>query len=368
MNFSKVRSLASLGVAITASFASLASAAQEGPDPLAGEQWNLHDAVAGARVGDAWKVTRGEGSVIAIIGSGITSHEDLDAHVLPGYDFISDHFFSRDGDGRDDDAQDEGDWREGGSECGLPGPRSSTWDGTHVAGIAMAVGDNGAGIAGVAPRAKLLPVRSMSYCGGTLQDVVDGITWATGGQVPGVPDNRNPARIVQMQTGAYGPCPVPMAEAIDEARRRGAVIITGAANDADDAALANPANCPGVIVVAASDRRGGLARYSSYGPIVSLSAPGGSGDADARNYIVTTYDEGRTVPTRGIYQVVSGTGVAAAHVSGTAALMLSAKPSLSSDDVTRLLVSSTRTMPVACRRPCGSGLLDTSAALTRALE
>lgn len=367
MNFSKVRPLASLGVAITASLASLASAAQERPDPLAGDQWNLHDAVVGARVADAWRITRGEGTVIAIVGNGITPHEDLDAQVLPGFDFISDPDVSRDGDGRDSDALDEGNWREWG-ECGLPGSQPSTWDGTHVAGVAIAVADNGVGIAGVASRAKLLPVRTSSYCGGTLGDVVDGITWATGGRVAGVPDNPNPARIVQIQTGAYGPCPGLMADAINDARRRGAVVIAGAANDADDAALANPANCPGVIVVAAADRRGGLASYSSYGSIVSLSAPGGSYDADARNYVMTTYDEGTTVPVRGNYRRLSGTGVAAAHVSGTAALLLSAKPSLSSDDVTRLLVSSARAMPVACRRPCGSGLLDASAAVAKALE
>ena len=367
MNTSKVRPLAFLGVAIGLSLVSLASVAQKSDDPHAGDQWNLYDPVVGARVVDAWQVTRGEGAVIAVIGNGITPHEDLDAQVLPGFDFISDPDFSRDGDGRDSNALDEGDWREWG-DCGLPGSKQSTWDGTHVAGIAMAIADNGVGIAGVASRAKLLPVRTSSYCGGTLGDVVDGITWATGGHVAGVPDNPNPARIVQIQTGAYGPCPGLMAQAIDDARSRGAIVITGAANDADDAALANPANCPGVIVVAAADRRGGLASYSSYGSIVSLSAPGGSYDADARNYVMTTYDAGTTFPVRGNYRRVSGTGIAAAHVSGTAALLLSAKPSLNSDEVTRILVSSTRAMPVACRRPCGSGLLDASAAVAKALQ
>lgn len=368
MNISRVRPLATLGICLAASLASLSSAAQEGPDPLGGEQWNLHDATAGSIVGDAWKVTRGEGAVIAAIGSGITSHEDLDAHVLTGFDFITDPSFSRDGDGRDADARDEGSWREPGDDCGLPGTAASTWNDTAVAGVAMAIAHNGKGMAGVAPEARLLPVRTVSYCGGTLRDVVAGITWASGGEVDDAPENPTPARVLQINTAAYGPCPEAMAWAIDEARRRGATIIVGAGEDADDVVLSNPANCPGVIVVGAADRRGGQAEYSSYGKLVTLSAPGGSDDANVRNRIYATFNEGQTVPTTGNYRRSSGTFLAAAHVAGTAALMLSANPSLSSDDVTRLLVSSARAMPVACRRPCGSGLLDTSAAVAKALE
>lgn len=368
MNISSMRPLAALGICIAVSFAPLSFAAQEGPDPFAGEQWNLHDAVAGARVDDAWKVTRGEGIVLATIGSGITSHEDLDAHVLRGFDFITDPAYSRDGDGRDADARDEGTWRESGDDCGLPGVQASTWHDTAVAGVAVAVANNGRGMAGVAPGAKLLPVRTVSYCGGTLRDIVAGITWASGGEVDDAPVNPTPARVLQINTAAYGPCPEAMAWAIDEARRRGAAIIVGAGEDADDAVLSNPANCPGVIVVGAADRRGGQAEYSSYGTLVTLSAPGGSDEADVRNGIYATYNEGKTVPTTGIYRRSSGTFLAAAHVAGTAALMLSANPALSSDDVTRLLVSSTRAMPVACQRPCGSGLLDASAAVAKALE
>jgi serine protease len=368
MKTSKVHPLAKVGVCIAASIASLSSSAQESPDPFAGDQWNLHDQSAGSRVDDAWKVTRGEGVVIAAIGSGITSHEDLDAHVLPGFDFITDPDFSRDGDGRDADARDEGSWREPGDDCGLPGVVASTWHDTAVAGVAMAIANNGRGMAGVAPEAKLLPVRTVSYCGGTLRDVVAGITWASGGEIDDAPVNPTPARVLQINTAAYGPCPEAMAWAIDEARRRGSAVIVGAGEDADDAVLSNPANCPGVIVVGAADRRGGQAEYSSYGKLVTLSAPGGSDDTDIRNRIYATFNEGQTVPTTGNYRRSSGTFLAAAHVAGAAALILSANPLLSSDDVTRLLVSSTRAMPVACQRPCGSGLLDTSAAVAKALE
>src|SRR5690606_14224393 len=80
-------------------------------------QWDLYEAAGGMNVDDAWNATNGDGIVVAVIDTGITSHSDLNANIVGGYDFISDSSMARDGNGRDSNPQDEGDWY-GANECG----------------------------------------------------------------------------------------------------------------------------------------------------------------------------------------------------------------------------------------------------------
>ena len=197
------------------------------------------------------------------------------ANWLPGYDFIHDTFVSRDGDGRDPDPLDEGDWNPVIGDCYPGSPASySSWHGTHVGGTIAAVSDNGIGVAGVAFGASIQPVRVLGRCGGWLSDIADGIVWASGGTVTGVPANPTPARVINMSLGGYGTCGATYQAAIDAAVANGAVVVVAAGNSGIDVASSRPANCDSVITVAASDRGGSLAWYSNYGSLVEVTAPG----------------------------------------------------------------------------------------------
>lgn len=224
-------------------------------DPSWSRQWEMLSAPDGIGVTGAWDRTEGRGVVVAVIDSGITVHPDLDANVLPGYDFISNAWTARDGDGRDANPADEGDWVLAG-ECGNGRPlraQASSWHGTHVSGTIAAVKDNRTGIAGVAPMAKVLPARALGRCGGMSSDITAALTGATGGAVPGVPANANPAKVVNMSLGGYSrSCPASYQRAIDQAVARGATVVVAAGNETDNAADYTPANCNNVVVVGAT--------------------------------------------------------------------------------------------------------------------
>ena len=158
----------------------------------------------------AWDVTQGSPSiVVAVVDTGYLPHPDLQANLVPGYNFVSDARFSN-GRGRGPDATDPGDWVTGAElndpnspfyDC-LDKSVSSSWHGTKVAGILSAVTNNDIGIAGVGWKTKIQPVRTMGKCGGTLSDITDGMRWAAGLPVQGVPANQTPAKIINLSLGA----------------------------------------------------------------------------------------------------------------------------------------------------------------------
>src|SRR5690606_6718173 len=154
----------------------------------------------------------------------------------------------------------------------------STWHGTAVAGLIAARAGNGYGIAGVAPAARILPVRSIGRCGGYMSDVIDGMRWAAGLAVPGVPANPYPARILNLSLGSTPgvPCSPLQQRAVDEVVAAGALVVAAAGNEGTGS-VGVPANCGGVLAVAAHTRYGDLASYSNVGPEVALTAPGGVG-------------------------------------------------------------------------------------------
>ena len=322
-------------------------------DTLYPQQWNLHG-TKGLAAPEAWKTAQGAGVTVAVIDSGIVKHPDLDANVLPGYDFITEPSIARDGNGRDSDPTDQGNWEEAGV-CGADAEASeSNWHGTHVAGSIAAIMNNKRGIVGVAPSTKILPVRALGMCGGYDSDIADAMVWAAGGTVEGVPANSNPAKIINLSLGGEGTCPATYSKAIAEVNKRGAILVVAAGNDGQDTSKVAPANCGGSIVVGATDQDGKRSDFSNYGKLVDVSAPGSG--------IMSTVDLGTTVSTGAGYTEYDGTSMAAPQVAGVIALMKSVDPSLTAERAKQILKQSSK--PLTCDvNACGSGIVNAASAL-----
>ena len=333
------------------------------------QQWNLYEDAGGLRLPDAWDVERGDPAVvIALLDGGTVPHVDLDPiRQVPGYDFISDPLLANDGDGRDPDPADPGDWVSAG-ECDENSPaEDSSWHGTQIAGATAATTDNGTGIAGVNHGSSLLIARVLGKCGGFTSDIADAMRWAAGIRVAGVPDNARPARVINLSFGGEGPCTFLEQAAIDAVIARGAVVVVAAGNESGDVANLSPANCRGVLAVAATNRSGGRATYTNTGEAVDVSAPGGD-ITDPIELIRSISNAGVTLPAGDDYAWLAGTSVASAQVSGVAALLLSVNANLSSQQVMDILVQSARpfTDPSCTPLSCGSGIVDAAAAVRQA--
>jgi serine protease len=325
------------------------------------EQWGFGTSNASINVRPAWDKATGAGVVVAVIDTGITNHPDLNANLLPGYDFISDAAMARDGGGRDNNPNDEGDWYAA-NECGSGIPASnSSWHGTHVAGTVAAVTNNSTGVAGTAFNAKVVPVRVLGKCGGYTSDIADAIVWASGGTVSGVPANANPAEVINMSLGGGGSCSTTYQTAINGAVSRGTTVVVAAGNSNTNVSSSVPANCANVIAVAATTSAGARASFSNYGTGIDISAPGQG--------ILSTLNSGTTVPGSASYASYNGTSMAAPHVAGVVALIQSVAPTtLSPAAIESLLKSTARPLPGACSGGCGAGIVDADAAVTAALN
>ena len=336
-------------------------------DTQYGQQWHYFEATAGLNLPPAWDKSTGSGVVVAVIDTGYRPHADLAPNILPGYDMIIDTAVSNDGNARDSDAKDPGDWVVAG-ECGGGQPtqdEASSWHGTHVAGTIAAVSNNGSGVAGVAFNAKVVPVRALGKCGGYTSDIADGMVWASGGSVSGLPANAHPARVINMSLGGSGACDTTSQNAINAARSRGTVVVVAAGNSNANAANFSPASCSGVITVAAVNRSGGRAYYSNFGSVVDVAAPGGDMRSGVANGILSTLNNGTTAPGADTFAYYQGTSMATPHVVGVVALMLAKNPALTPDEVESRLKASTRAFPASCSQ-CGSGIVDASAAVDAA--
>ena len=326
-------------------------------DPFYRTMWHYHrsgphaagtSSPGGINLPLAWPSSTGSKRiVVAVLDTGIVAgHQDFGrgANIVAGYDFVSSPVSAGDGDGRDAYPTDPGDDHPA-RLCGPfdPGETRASWHGSHVAGtIGAGAANNGVGITGVNWQVSVQPVRVLGKCGGAAADVADGIRWAAGLPVPGVPANRTPARVINLSLGFVTNCRastrpeiVRIRNAIAEAHAAGALIVASAGNDGSDAANVTPASCPNVFTVAASDARGHLARYSSYGTVVDILAPGG----DVRR------DDNRDNIPDGVlsyaasdgYQMLNGTSMAAPHVAGVAALLLARNPRLTPSRLTELM-------------------------------
>ena len=337
-------------------------------DPLYTQQWHYGNGAGGINLEPAWDLSQGDGVVVAVLDTGITAHSELDGQKVAGYDFIADIDTAVDGDGRDADPSDPGDWHDG--ECNIFGiPEDSSWHGTHVAGTVAAATNNGAGVAGVAPGARVQPVRVLGKCGGFFSDIVDAVTWASGGSVANVPDNATPAEVINLSLGGGGACPVAMQDAIDGAVSRGTTIVTAAGNGSSDVAGHTPSNCENVIAVSAVGPTGALAGYSNFGNLVDVAAPGGSGVAPAEDNVLSTLNLGTQGPTTEGYAWYAGTSMAAPHVAGTVALMQAAADTPKTPDVIEEILENTAYanggFAGGCSydKPCGTGIIDARAAI-----
>lgn len=345
-------------------------------------QWNFHNATGGVRAEQGWDISTGEGVVVAVIDTGIVqNHADLAVNVLPGYDMISDKRISR----RDTDARvaggwDVGDWVEA-NYCTVLGAsphaaQDSSWHGSHVSGTIAQQTNNSLGLAGLAHNAKVMPVRVLGSCGGYGSDIADGMLWAAGAQVDGLPLNQNPAEVINMSLGSGGPsaCPTVYQDAINAVNNLGSIIVVAAGNSNADASTYTMGACNGVIVVGATRVTGGKASYSSWGTRVDLSAPGGGGsvDGDPNGYIFQAINNGTTRPTTeyslGGY---TGTSMASPHVAAAVAMVQSVVDTpLAWGEMRDLLRRTARPFPASIpgSTPMGAGILDVATLLNRATQ
>jgi serine protease len=397
--------------------------------PAAG-QWYLRapagEVQSSLDVETAWDYTTGNSSiVVAVIDTGVRfDHPDLlhiaaGGNLLPGYDMISDVDVANDGDGRDADPSDPGDWLTLDEVQLVGGPfedcasaaEDSSWHGTQISGLIGALTNNGLGMASVGRNVRVLPVRGLGKCGGFDSDIIAGMRWAVGLPVAGVPFNPTPARVLNLSLGGDGACEWAYRDALAEITALGAVVVAAAGNSAGHA-VSTPANCPGVIAVGGLRHVGTKVGFSDLGPEIALGAPAGNcvdvGFGDPCRYpILTTSNAGTTTPRvdaaggsiyTDSFNASVGTSFAAPLVAGTAALMLSAQPALTPFGVRTLLQGTARPFPIRgaenadgapvpqCTAPrfngstpvdqlqcycttatCGAGMLDAGAAVAAAL-
>ena len=343
-------------------------------------QWNLFSEIAGVRAPQAWNLSQGDGAVVAVVDSGIAKGAPDLVEVLTGYDMITDAKLSRRGtNARAPGGWDLGNWVPPGEDCYTGTPSAlgspSNWHGTHVAGTIGQLSNNGSWLAGLAYKAKILPVRAAGMCGGWHSDIADSIIWAAGGSVPGLPLNKNPADVinVSMGWGEAGTCPDYMQSAFDTAAALGSIVVVAAGNESTAAANIPYANCRNVIAVGAVNSRGEISNFSNHGRAVSLLAPGGqqySSDIDGAIWQVVNASLNAPLAGRWKLGGMQGTSMAAPHVSAAVAMIQSAVLTpYTPAQMLKLLQETSRPLavqPTAEKLP-SAGMLDIEAALLKAI-
>ncbi|MFM6971358.1 MAG: S8 family serine peptidase [Rhodoluna sp.] len=359
-------------------------------------QWYLNSEF-GIAADRAWTLTKGSSSVVvAVLDSGITPHPEIDSQLVTGYDFVSNSTKAGDGDGIDADPTDIGDGVVGAN--GQPDPPSS-WHGTHVAGIIAAKADD-IGVTGIAPNVKVQPIRVLGAQGqGSAADLAIAILWAAGyspadiqsmvsaypyrvsTDLSKVPSYKTPAKIINMSMAGPGSCPGIVQMAVIKAEQKNVLLVSAAGNgDEENIPQPNtnyyPTNCAGPISVGATSVEGDATHYSNYG--VDISAPGG----DQRNsagapggtegMIFSTSNDGEVTIGEPAYALAQGTSMAAPVVSGILALMISAKPGATPDQIWQALKESATPFAAGTTcstgTQCGVGIANAANALKRLFE
>lgn len=313
---------------------------------------------------NAWDFGVGTANVvIAVIDTGVLySHPDLGSRLLPGYDFISQSLIANDGDGRDADATDAGDWVTSAEDGAKNGPFSgcgtsnSSWHGTRVSGIIGALSDNAQGVTGITWNTRILPARALGKCGGRDSDIIDAMAWAAGLHVPGVPDNppANWAKVENLSLGSTEGCPATYQSVVSTLATMGVIVVASAGNE--NGPVDAPANCLGVVAVAGLRHTGTKVGFSSLGPEVAVGAPGGNcvnvTGGPCLFSIGTTTNDGTTTAGNNIYtdqanRINVGTSFSAPIVSGILGLMASANSHLTVAQLTKRLKESATPYPVS---------------------
>jgi serine protease len=387
-------------------------------DLLFNDQWYFQGTeIAATHANQAWDVTVGSNmTVVAVIDTGVRfEHPDLlrvsqAGKLLDGFDFVLNPPFANDGDGRDADASDPGDFVTAAELAAppfnipacAPGPGSdhvnSSWHGTRVSSLIAALTNNGEGVAGTGWNTLILPVRVLGKCGGTDSDIISGMRWAAGISIPGVPLNPTPAQIINLSLGGSGACSAAYQQAVNEIIARGVLIVASVGNDGQ--VVSAPANCTGVLGVAGIRHAGTKVGFSNLGPGTGIAAPGGN--CVNTNITPTTpclfpitaaVNTGATTPgasgyTDHVANINVGTSFSAPLVAGAAALIHSLNSQLSPAQYIALLQDSASPFPTSsattttvCHVPagdtqtaecicttdtCGAGMLNTNAAVLAA--
>lgn len=311
---------------------------QDGPDrdrflpndPKFKFQWHLDQ----IHMPEAWMRNQGEGVVVAVVDTGVTPVEDLGGtELVPGWNFVDN----------------------------TPDAHDDHGHGTHVAGTIAQTTHNGVGVAGVAYRAKIMPIKVLSGSGsGSVGGIAEGIRWAAD----------HGARVINMSLGGPFYSQV-LAKAVRYAHDHGVVVVCAAGNDGRGK-VSYPAANAGAIAVAATQYDEGTTFYSNWGKEISVAAPGGNTRLDQNGDGVPDGVLQNTVTPGNIdkqdYLLFMGTSMASPHVAGVAALLVSAgvhDPA----EVQRLL-EKTAHKPAAYRGKqdphYGAGIVDASAALVAA--
>ncbi|BDG03793.1 S8 family serine peptidase [Anaeromyxobacter oryzae] len=306
-------------------------------DPLYRYQWDYPL----MNLPQAWDLTQGgpmssgdPTPIVAVVDTGVfLAHPDLQGQLVDGYDFISDPLRARDGDGVDPNPDDPGDDATAGQ---------SSFHGTHVAGTIAARTNNGLGVAGVAPGAKVMPVRALGVGGGTSFDILQGVLWAAGldNSIHTPPPARR-ADVINLSLGCLGCYSQTEQDAFAAVRAAGVVVVAAAGNE-NSGTASYPASYAGVISVSAVDIQRAKAPYSNFGPNVDLAAPGGNSATDLNNDgkpdgIASTLADDSSGTRKPAYAIYQGTSMASPHVAGVVALMKSVCPSLTPDQLDSLV-------------------------------
>ncbi|MDP2340673.1 MAG: S8 family serine peptidase [Deltaproteobacteria bacterium] len=312
-------------------------------DPGRGQEWHL-DVIG---INEAWDVTQGLSTQrIGVVDTGLVrGHEDMQGKVAGGFDFISNGGSAVDGDGRDAQFQDPGD---------DPNGDRDSFHGTHVAGTIAAATNNGVGISGVNRNAQLMIVRALGFGGGDLVDIMEGAFWLAGGQVNGVPDvGANRVSVMNLSLGSASTCSSFEQDVITEIDNAGVVFVAAAGNDSGP--VGSPANCTGVVSVAAHGQTLALAPYSSFGSQIDIVAPGG----DQQNFGQAGGVLSSIGPDSNSYGFFEGTSMAAPHVAGVISLLQAIDPSTNRAKAEQLLT----TTGVDCNSCQGKKAMNANAAV-----
>lgn len=336
-------------------------------------QWDQFQGPAGVmlesapgRADGAWQYSMGESvpsTVVAVLDTGVEPNSRLlnnflydEQNRIIGWNFA----------GNNADISDE----------------TGGYHGTHVAGTIAA---NGQDNLGMGPKLKILPVKIPDSSGMFYESaVINGIYWALGETVPGVPNNPYPAKVMNMSFGIdEGPgkevdcCDVAVQQAVDFANKKGAVLVVAAGNSNLEDDLGAPAGCKGTIRVSSTGPTGLRAYYSNYGRGVTYAAPGGDKHLGANGGILSTVNQGGGINGSGL-DYKQGTSMASPHVAGLFGLVfaLGAEQGISAEQAKQIVYSTTHEFGEggdqnnACvgKKACGHGIIDANAALTALVQ
>ncbi|HET9674668.1 MAG TPA: S8 family serine peptidase [Gaiellaceae bacterium] len=326
-----------------------AGAAAATSDPLFSQQWGLQQINAD----EAWATSTGAGQIVAVVDSGVDlAHPDLAGKLVPGTTFS--------GCATQPNGCGNGGWLSG-NTTDPPSPH-----GTHVAGIVAAATNNGIGVAGVAPDAKVMPVKSLTDAGGSFEEIAAGIRWAVdhGADVINMSLGALPGVHALVITGVIAD----VANAIDYAFAHNVPVIVAAGNEFASI-CAEPSFDAGALCVTSTDRNELRSSFSNFGVKPDLNvvaAPGGAALLACGDDIVSTVPAGSEGSCgSGGYDYYAGTSMATPHVAGVAALLTAQGRGAS--QVYVVLKSTARTPGLGLRGTYtpvyGYGIVDAAAAV-----